>query len=144
MNKVPSFIFLLMKWTKRTWTILGLALCIQVISLMIWYGALPHQTKWFVYLPYVSLFACGLLIGLFDSQNYLTKTLTLGVFLSIMGGAAHWIAGRLGVPVDLGSASSSAVLAMISMPICIGLNMLGGVIGSWACRFVQRRGASSK
>jgi hypothetical protein len=134
-----------MNLTSKTYITFSLALLVQIIALIIWYAFHPHLTLFSEYWPSISALFSGALIGLLDNQSYLRKTLILGVLMSVITSIIHWSAAQLGVPVDFGDASSSALLAIVGMPISIVLCMLGGTLGSLVYRGVfQRKRFGSK
>jgi hypothetical protein len=119
---------------RKTYLVFGLALVVQVISMVMWYVYSPHLTQFSRYLPQISNLISGALIGMLDSRYYLRKTLVLGVLITVINSIIHWSEGYLGVPVDFGAASDTIFLTIIVMPICIALSMLGGMMGALASR----------
>jgi heme/copper-type cytochrome/quinol oxidase subunit 1 len=82
---------------------------------------------------------CGFLVGSLGNRGFFRNTLAMGVFLSVISTIVHWLAGSLGVRVDFGAVSWSAMIFLIAMPIWIGLSMLGGVLGLLVRSLVDRR-----
>ena len=81
----------------------------------------------------------GALIGSLDNQGFLRKTLLLGVLIACTNSIIHWSVGQFGVSVDFGAAGETVLLAIIVMPICIALSMLGGALGALIYRVVWQR-----
>lgn len=134
-----------MNLKSRTYVTFSFACSLQIIALIIWYATHPHLTRFSEYWPSITALFSGALIGLLDNQSHLRKTLVLGVLMSVITSIIHWSATQLGVAVDFGDASSSALLAIIGMPIWVVLSVLGGTLGSLVYRgVIQRQRFGSK
>ncbi|MFZ6775943.1 hypothetical protein ACO0LD_03860 [Undibacterium sp. Ji83W] len=124
-----------MKFSKRTYIVIGIALLFQLAAATSWYLTSPHLSQESRYFPYIWLTLCGFFIGLFENKNYILKAVILGFLMAILNSVTHSIASYIGVPVDLGNFSDAPLLALIVLPICVAGSLCGAFLGDLIFRF---------
>lgn len=118
-----------MKSTLSIRLAFSLALLVHIIATVIWYGTQPHTSPMMTYVPNAWVSFCGLLVGLSGRRLFFQKISVLAVILAVTGAIMHWGAAQLGVPVDLGTASSAFTIGIILIPVGFVFCVIGAALG---------------